>query len=187
VVPALAIAALVPAVWRPDFRSLPQRWPFFTEGAYRLCIPEGENVVVFPYGFRGDSMLWQAESDFWFRMAEGYLTPKPPEPFIDDPLVQKLTYTYELAGAGADPRLRTPQARRPRALDGGRPAPVGPRHAPLRAAPGSRRDDGRTRLWLSTLDEARLGATANQSQRTSDGRAGRAGTSSWSAPQAAPY
>jgi hypothetical protein len=98
VLPALAIAVLVPAVWRPDFRSLPQRWPFFTQGAYKLCIPKGENVVVFPYGFRGDSMLWQAESGFWFRMAEGYLTPKPPEPFIDDPLVQKLTYTYEPAG-----------------------------------------------------------------------------------------
>jgi hypothetical protein len=98
VLPALAIAVLLPAVWRPDFRSIPQRWPFFTDGAYKLCIPKGENVVVFPYGFRGDSMLWQAESGFWFRMAEGYLTPKPPEPFIDDPLVQKLTYTYELAG-----------------------------------------------------------------------------------------
>jgi hypothetical protein len=98
VLPVLAIAVLVPAVWRPDFRSLPQRWPFFTAGAYKLCIPKGENVVVFPYGFRGDSMLWQAESGFWFRMAEGYLTPKPPKPFIDDPLVQKLTYTYELAG-----------------------------------------------------------------------------------------
>jgi hypothetical protein len=98
VLPALAIAVLVPAVWRSDFRSLPQRWAFFTEGAYELCIPQGENVVVFPYGFRGDSMLWQAESGFWFRMAEGYLTPKPPKPFIDDPLVQKLTYTYERAG-----------------------------------------------------------------------------------------
>ena len=43
-------------------------------------------------------MLWQAESGFWFRMAEGYLTPKPPAPFIDDLLVQKLTFTYELAG-----------------------------------------------------------------------------------------
>jgi hypothetical protein len=98
VLPLLAVAALVPAVWRPDFRSLPQRWPFFTQGLYKLCIPRGENVVIFPYGFRGDSMLWQAESDFWFRMAEGYLTPKPPSPFIDDKLVQKLTFTYELAG-----------------------------------------------------------------------------------------
>jgi hypothetical protein len=98
VLPALAVAFLVPAFWRPDFRSLPQRWPFFTQALYKVCIPRNENVVVFPYGFRGDSMLWQAESGFWFRMAEGYLTPKPPPPFIDDKLVQKLTYTYELAG-----------------------------------------------------------------------------------------
>ena len=98
VLPALAVAALVPAVWRPDFRSLPQRWPFFTRGLYKVCVPRNENVVIFPYGFRGDAMLWQAESGFWFRMAEGYLTPKPPPPFIDDRLEQKLTYTYELAG-----------------------------------------------------------------------------------------
>ena len=96
--PLLAVAALVPAFWRPDFRSVPQRWPFFTQAMYKLCIPRGENVVIFPYGFRGDAMLWQAESGFWFRMAEGYLTPKPPPPFIDDKLVQKLTFTYELAG-----------------------------------------------------------------------------------------
>ena len=96
--PALAVAALVPAVWRPDFRSLPQRRPFFTRGLCKVCVPRHENVVIFPYGFRGDAMLWQAESGFWFRMAEGYLTPKPPQPFIDDRLVQKLTYTYELAG-----------------------------------------------------------------------------------------
>jgi hypothetical protein len=98
VLPVLAIAVLVPAVWRSDFRSLPQRWPFFTQALYKVCIPRNENVVIFPYGFRGDSMLWQAESGFWFRMAEGYLTPKPPPPFIDDELVQKLTYTYGLAG-----------------------------------------------------------------------------------------
>jgi len=98
VLPLAAVAVLVPAVWRPDFRMLPQRWPFFTDGIYKICIPRGENVVVFPYAFRGDSMLWQAESGFWFRMAEGYLTPKPPPPFIDDKLVQKLTFTYELAG-----------------------------------------------------------------------------------------
>jgi hypothetical protein len=98
VLPLLAVAVLVPAFWRPDFRSLPQRWPFFTQALYKVCIPRDENVVVFPYGFRGDSMLWQAESGFWFRMAEGYLTPKPPPPFIDDKLVRKLTFTYELAG-----------------------------------------------------------------------------------------
>jgi hypothetical protein len=96
----LAIAVLVPAVWRPDFRALPQRWPFFTQGVYKLCIPRNENLAIFPYGFRGDSMLWQAESGFWFRMAGGYLLPKPPKPFIDDPLVQDLTYTYDNPGPG---------------------------------------------------------------------------------------
>jgi hypothetical protein len=96
---ALAAVALVPAFWRPEYRVLPQRWDFFSKGLYKVCFAKDENVVIFPYGFRGDAMLWQAESGFWFRMAEGYLLPKPPAPFIDDPLVQKLTYTYENAGA----------------------------------------------------------------------------------------
>jgi hypothetical protein len=89
------VLALVPAFWRPEYRALPQRWDFFSKGLYKICFAKDENVVIFPYGFRGDAMLWQAESGFWFRMAGGYLLPKPPEPFIDDPLVQKLTYTYE--------------------------------------------------------------------------------------------
>jgi hypothetical protein len=95
VLPALAVAALVPAVWHSDYRSVPERWPFFTDGLYKLCIPRNENVAIFPYGFWGNSMLWQAESGFWFRMAEGYLRPKPPPPFLADPTVTMLTFTIE--------------------------------------------------------------------------------------------
>ena len=93
--PALAVAALVPAVWHSDYRTVPERWPFFTDGLYKVCIPRNENVAIFPYGFWGNSMLWQAESGFWFRMAEGYLRPKPPPAFLADPTVTELTFTTD--------------------------------------------------------------------------------------------
>jgi hypothetical protein len=92
---ALAVAALVPAAWRVDYTVLPERWPFFTEGEYRECIPKGENVAIFPYGFWGDSMLWQAESGFWFRQAGGHLGPKPPPDNLSEPTIRKLTFTTE--------------------------------------------------------------------------------------------
>src|SRR5581483_8222012 len=55
----LAVFSLAPAVWRIAYRDIPERWPFFTEGLYKTCIPRGENVAVFPFGVLGNSMLWQ--------------------------------------------------------------------------------------------------------------------------------
>jgi hypothetical protein len=93
--PALAMFALMPGFWRADYRTTPERWPFFTRSYYKICFPRNENVLVFPYGFWGNSMLWQAESGFWFRMAEGYLQPKPPPYYLTNPVVQELTYTLD--------------------------------------------------------------------------------------------
>jgi hypothetical protein len=94
VLPALAVAALVPDMSHAWFTVHPERWPFFTDGTYK-CIPKGENVLIFPFGARDDSTLWQAETGFWFRMPEGYLAPTPPDSSIEnDPLVQMETYTY---------------------------------------------------------------------------------------------
>ena len=94
VLPVLAVLGLVPAFWHTDYRLLPERWPFFTQGQYKECIPRGETVAVFPYGFWGDSMLWQAETGFRFRMAGGYLRYTPPKAYLADPTVFKLTYEY---------------------------------------------------------------------------------------------
>jgi len=92
--PTLAVASLVPAVWHADYVLRPERWSFFTHGTYK-CIPEGENLAIFPFGFWGNSLLWQAETGFRFRLAEGYLQPNPPAANLADPFVQKLTYTTE--------------------------------------------------------------------------------------------
>ena len=62
--PLLAMLALMPGFWRADYRTNPERWPFFTRSYYKICFPRNENVLIFPYGFWGNSMLWQAESGF---------------------------------------------------------------------------------------------------------------------------
>jgi hypothetical protein len=90
VLPALAMLALIPAFWRADYRVQPVRSPFFTQHLYKICFPRNENVLIFPYGRWGDSMLWQAESAFWFRMAEGALQPNPPRYYLRNPVVRKL-------------------------------------------------------------------------------------------------
>ena len=43
----------------------------------RVLTP-GEVVLVLPFGGLGHGMLWQAEADFRFRQAGGYLRPDPP-------------------------------------------------------------------------------------------------------------
>ena len=91
--PALAVASVAPAAWHAYWKSIPERWPFFTQAQYATCFARGETIAVFPYGFWGNSMLWQAESGFYFRLAEGYLRPKPPPSYLADPAVLELTYT----------------------------------------------------------------------------------------------
>jgi hypothetical protein len=94
--PALAVAAIAPDVTKAYWAFHPERWAFFTEKQYEICIPKNENVAVFPFGAWGNSTLWQAESGFWFRMPEGYLAPAPPaKNLASDPLIRKLTETIE--------------------------------------------------------------------------------------------
>ncbi len=96
VLPALAVAALVPDLSRAYYVVHPQRWSFFTDETYKICFPKNENVAIFPFGFHGDSTLWQAESGFWFRMPGGYLAPNPPPADLaNDPVVQMETFTYD--------------------------------------------------------------------------------------------
>ena len=51
----------------------PVRLPaFFEDGTFRDVLRPDENVLVLPKE-RGDEMLWQASSGFWFRMPQGYI------------------------------------------------------------------------------------------------------------------
>jgi hypothetical protein len=98
VLPMLAVAALAPPFWRAGEVVHPKRLAFFTTGAYRTCIPRGENLVIFPFANRGDSLLWQAETGFRFRMSEGALGPTNlPESFVSNPAIGDLLW-YDLPG-----------------------------------------------------------------------------------------
>jgi hypothetical protein len=61
--------------------------PFFTSGTYKFFLHKDEKVLVVPFGRTGESMLWQAESLMYFRMAGGWLGPAPAE-FEHWPIVQ---------------------------------------------------------------------------------------------------
>jgi len=52
---------------------------FFSTGLYKKYIAPGENVVVTPYWILGNSMLWQAQTGMYFRMAGGWTGPLPNE------------------------------------------------------------------------------------------------------------
>ena len=96
VLPVLAVAALVPAVFSGSWAGAPERWPFFTQQLYKLCIPRGETLAIFPFGRWGDSMLWQAESGFWFKMAEGDAGRDTyPANFVFTPVVSELQFEFQ--------------------------------------------------------------------------------------------
>lgn len=56
---------------------------FFASGLYRQNLSPGETVMVLPYGYLGEGMLWQATTDMYYRMAGGYLSAAPPVPRED--------------------------------------------------------------------------------------------------------
>ena len=90
-IPALAVLALLPNVfWRGWARTprLPQL--FTTTSLYRSCLSRGANVLPIPTGARGDSLLWQVESGFWFRLSDGYVSPAVPPAFEHPQGVQRI-------------------------------------------------------------------------------------------------
>ena len=105
VLPALALVSIFPATWSLSFASRPERPAFFSQKLYKLCIPRGETLLVFPYARFGDSMLYQAESGFWFKLSEGNLgrDTYPPAFVFADRTVEALQFYYY--GPGPRPTM----------------------------------------------------------------------------------
>ncbi len=89
----------IPGKYWQRTASTPQ---FFSQGIYKSYLREGEIVIIFPYGYNGTSMLWQAEAGMYFKMAGGYVGLTPKE-FTDWPIVHTFysgvlvpNYTEEL-------------------------------------------------------------------------------------------
>jgi len=87
---AASIAFLVPNTSGGLWRSRESNPAFFVTHQYRHVLTRGETVLVLPFGPLGNSMLWQAETGMWFRMAGGYLSPVYPADYESDPLFPAL-------------------------------------------------------------------------------------------------
>src|SRR6185437_10407215 len=87
---ALAVLALIPNVSLDEWANTRGVPSLFSTSLYRSCLHRDENVIALPFGPRGESLLWQAHTDFWFRLAGGYISPKVPDTFAA-PAVAHLT------------------------------------------------------------------------------------------------
>jgi hypothetical protein len=84
---ALAVASLLPDPVASHWATPVGMPAFFADGSYRKMIAPGEIILALPFGHRGKSMLWQAETGMYFRMAEAW-TPITPAEFDDYPIVR---------------------------------------------------------------------------------------------------
>lgn len=75
------------------FWTRPTNLPaFFADGSYRRYLMPGEIVLALPYSSIGDTMLWQAATNMYFRMAVGY-TGIPPREYEVWPIINAFANT----------------------------------------------------------------------------------------------
>jgi hypothetical protein len=102
VVAAVAVvASMLPNLSASFWTSAIDVPQFFSDALYAKYLLPGETVVVLPYGINGNSMTWQLESGWYFRMAGGYAG-NPPLEFRQWPIVRTFYRigTVELPAAG---------------------------------------------------------------------------------------
>jgi hypothetical protein len=73
----LGALLLAPDVHSPPYHPPLQVPAFFSSGDYRQAVHPGEVVFAIPTT-QGEELLWQSQSDYYFRLAQGYLGPIPP-------------------------------------------------------------------------------------------------------------
>jgi hypothetical protein len=101
------VVLLLPNQTLPYWRGQPVDPPFFTTQLYKDHLRPDETVLVIPYGLNGNSMLWQAETGMYFRMAGGYVAPEVPVGYWRDPVARVLLYPDQ-EGPVTPERLRLP-------------------------------------------------------------------------------
>ena len=107
----ISVAFLLPNWGSPIWHTSADTPPFFSTSMYRRYLAPGENVLVIPFGSNGNSMLWQAQTDLYFRMPEGYLTVTAPRAFAGYRILQSF-YSGELIPSYADELMRFLRANR---------------------------------------------------------------------------
>lgn len=91
----LAVLAVAPNPFWHEWANSPKLPAMFTSGLYRSCLERGENVMALPFGGAGDSMLWQADSAFWFHLVGGYVSPTAPPEFQSPHPIQQIAANDE--------------------------------------------------------------------------------------------
>ena len=71
---ALGVAALFPNLAGAYWNSRPDNPAFFRTDEYRHYLAPGEDLLTIPFADTGNSMLWQAETGFYFTMPGGYIS-----------------------------------------------------------------------------------------------------------------
>jgi hypothetical protein len=105
-VAGVGVLALLPSFNGPYWNGPASSTPFFEDGTYKRYLQRGEIVLTFPV-LSGDGMAWQADTDFYFTQANGYLSGEvPPEAWNDPVLRNMLTPT----GDGPIPPEQLPAA-----------------------------------------------------------------------------
>jgi hypothetical protein len=81
----LAVLSLLPDPYKPLWTSGYGIPAFFTASAYRDCLDPGETVLTLPTSY-GTPLLWQAVSDFRFKLAGGDIAaPNIPPAYTSSP------------------------------------------------------------------------------------------------------
>ena len=102
---ALAIVMVVPSLWLNVWHEHPDRPAFFTQGTYRACLRPHDNVLMLPFPNDSDAMLWQAESQFAFHMANGYVNTGSPPGVPEPDLLRSLEHPLANPPTDAQPLL----------------------------------------------------------------------------------
>ncbi len=77
----LGIVLILPDVNRTFYGAPVNNPAFFAAPLYKRYLHHNETVLVLPFALNDVSMLWQAESGFYFYMPEGYVSGNIPPPF----------------------------------------------------------------------------------------------------------
>ena len=84
---ALIVISTLPNLSGSYWTSRDDSPRFFITPLYRQYLAPEENVLVLPFGIRGNSMLWQAETDMYFKMVGGYTGKHRSPSFMIGPLL----------------------------------------------------------------------------------------------------
>lgn len=101
----VVVASMLPNLSTNFWTSAIDVPPFFSNALYEKYLSPAETVLVLPYSYAGDSMLWQLESGWYFRMAGGNVGP-PPLEFRQWPIVRAFYRVGMVELPGASDQLK---------------------------------------------------------------------------------